>query len=354
MPSRSPTVTREEQLEDPELKKIIDSFSEPTKNEENARWLSRGYLISSGVLYRYSPDIDAEEPQLVIPQQEKAAILREYHDNPTAGHYGLERTWQRISSRYYWVGMRRDIAEHTKNCLECQRYKADNLKPAGLIQTPIMKQRFEALAIDLFGPLPQSLEGYKWVFAVEDTASRWTELFPLETATAEACATVLINEVMLRYGIPRRIISDNGSQFVSAVMQHVTYCFGIQQDLIPVYHPAANPVERKNRDLKVQLAILSQGDHSKWPDKIPSIRFAMNSAFCSTTGYSAAQLTFGRELRTPDEAHRDLRTIVQNENFVPEITPKLPLGNGKNNSKMHEINMLTNPEDRVQITNQEI
>ena len=48
----------------------------------------------------------------------------------------------------------------------------------------------------------------------------------------------------------------------------------------------------------------------------------MNTAVCASTGYSAAYLTFGRELRTPDEAQRDLRAIVQSENFVPEITPK--------------------------------
>ena len=51
----------------------------------------------------------------------------------------------------------------------------------------------------------------------------------------------------------------------------------------------------------------------------------MNTAVCASTGYTSAYLTFGRELRTPDEAQRDLRALVQSENFVPEITPKLAL-----------------------------
>ncbi|XP_076658937.1 uncharacterized protein LOC143364532 [Halictus rubicundus] len=90
-----------------------------------------------------------------------------------------------------------------------------------------------------------------------------------------------------------------------------------------IYHPEANPVERKNRDLKAQLGIYVGRDHATWDERLPTIRFAMNSARCVTTGYSAAYLTFGRELRTPDDANRDLRAIIQAENFLPEITPKL-------------------------------
>lgn len=85
---------------------------------------------------------------------------------------------------------------------------------------------------------------------MEDIASRWVELFPLEIATAEACAKALIDKIFLRYGVQRKIISDNGVQFVSAVMQKVVFCFNIQHTLTPVYHPEANPVERKNRDVK--------------------------------------------------------------------------------------------------------
>ncbi|KAJ8970505.1 hypothetical protein NQ317_009523 [Molorchus minor] len=46
-----------------------------------------------------------------------------------------------------------------------------NLKPAGLLQTPVQSQRFETLSVDLFGPLPETTEGFKWIFIVEDTAS---------------------------------------------------------------------------------------------------------------------------------------------------------------------------------------
>ncbi|GFX63816.1 retrovirus-related Pol polyprotein from transposon 412 [Trichonephila clavipes] len=84
----------------------------------------------------------------------------------------------------------------------------------------------------------------------KDCTTKWVELFALPNDTAKECAITLIEEVLLRYGIPRRLISDNGTQFASAVMQQICYLLNIHQSLIPVYHPQANPVERKNRDLK--------------------------------------------------------------------------------------------------------
>ncbi|GFW49483.1 integrase catalytic domain-containing protein [Trichonephila clavipes] len=106
-------------------------------------------------------------------------------------------------------------------------------------------------------------------------------------------------------------------------MQQICYLLNIHQSLVPVYHPQANPVERKNRDLKPRLAILGQDKHHCWSEKLPFIRFALNTAKCETTGQTAAFLNFGRELRTPSEVVNDIRVVIQNDNFVPEITPYL-------------------------------
>ncbi|GFW12873.1 integrase catalytic domain-containing protein [Trichonephila clavipes] len=96
----------------------------------------------------------------------------------------------------------------------------------------------------------------------------------------------------------------------------------IKNPSIPVYQQA-NPVERKNKDLKPRLAILVPDKHDCWSEQLPFIRFAINTAKCETTGQTAAFLNFGRELRTPSEVVNDIRVIIQNDIFVPEITPYL-------------------------------
>ncbi|XP_061721848.1 uncharacterized protein LOC133528471 [Cydia pomonella] len=322
LPTKNPAELRREQLADPEVERIVKEV-EGSNEVASRRWTERGYLMEQGVLYRYNPDSDSETPQLVIPISLRAEILKECHDSPVAGHPGVDRTYQKIAQLYYFTGMRRIITDYVKACIHCQRYKAINTKPPGLLQTPLMNQRNEVLAMDLFGPLPLGDQGERWIFLVEDTATRWTELYALKDATAEACAVILVEEYFMRFGLPRRVISDNGVQFISAVMRQCMAALGIKQNLAPLYHPEANPAERKNRDMKPMLAQLVEEDHTSWPRKLPVIRFALNSARCRTTGKSPAYLTFGREMRSPTEVIHDLRAILGKDNFVPQITPYL-------------------------------
>lgn len=323
LPARSPADLRRAQLDDLELKKIVSEMEDVSDADSIGlkRWSERGYFLQQGVLYRYNPDVESEEPQLVVPESLRPEILKECHDS--AGHHGVDRTYSKVAHNFCFPGMRRAIAEYIKTCVTCQRYKPSNTKPSGLLQTPVLNQRGEVLAIDLFGPLPAGRNGEKWVLLVEDTATRWTELFALKEATSEACARTLIEEYFLRYGFPRRVVSDNGVQFVSAVMQQCMFVLGISQELLPLYHPAANPAERKNRDLKFHLSRLVDADHTSWPQHLPEVRFAMNSAVCQTTGVSPAYLTFARELRSPLDVQHDIRSILNKDNFVPQITPYL-------------------------------
>ncbi|GFY29776.1 retrovirus-related Pol polyprotein from transposon 412 [Trichonephila clavipes] len=282
-------------------------LSRPVTQEEESFCEANNTTISdlptrSCVLYRYIPDADSAEAQLVIPTAERELIMQRHHNDPMARHYGEDGTFQKIAKRYYWTGMKKYISDYIKKCPECARFKATNQKPAGLLRTLVYSQRFEVIAIDLFGPLPQT-----------------------DSASALQCSTTLIEEIFMRHGITRRIISDNGTQFISALLQQICFTLNISQNLIPVYSPQSNPVERKNRNLKPHLATLVGKDHSNWHSKLPVIRFAMNTTVCDTTGHTPAYLLFGRELRTTDDVVQDFKRTVHNDNFVAEITPYLKL-----------------------------
>lgn len=107
-------------------------------------------------------------------------------------------------------------------------------------------------------------------------------------------------------------------------MQQVVFTLNFKHTFTPLYHPQANTVERRNRDLKTQLAILVQeSKHNCWSERLPAIRFAMNSTNWSSTSYTPAYLAFGRELRAPRDNEVDFRNILISENKIPEITSKL-------------------------------
>lgn len=117
MPVRSPSEVRNEQLQDTRIRKIVEALEGTDKDEDAAYWSNKGYLMNNGILYRHSPNVDADDAQLVAPEHEWANILSAYHNNPLAGHYGSEKTYQRIAQRYHWPGMRKYIDSYIKHCI---------------------------------------------------------------------------------------------------------------------------------------------------------------------------------------------------------------------------------------------
>lgn len=139
LPRERSDQVREQQLQDA-----------ATNEVDFKTYTDRGYLMINGILHRYVSDAEEEEAQVVVPRANISTVLAEYHSTPISGHYGVEKTYQRIAKRYYWTGMRRSIAEYISKCVHCQRYKITNLKPAGQLQTPVPAQRFEVIETDLF------------------------------------------------------------------------------------------------------------------------------------------------------------------------------------------------------------
>ena len=197
--------------------------------------------------------MESLEPRLCIPECLTQRIIRWNHDSPEAAHPGVAGTCQRILVRYYWPEMRGDVARHVERCVECHKFKPSNVAVARNGLSPRIPERFEVLSVDLVGPFPVTEAGHVYIFTVMDVPTGFLELFPMVKSTAEAITQVLTNEVFLRFGFPKYICCDNGPQFLSSIITQMAHSMGIQY--VANFHPQANPVERKHRDLKQRLAI---------------------------------------------------------------------------------------------------
>ncbi|GLV53997.1 hypothetical protein CBL_21010, partial [Carabus blaptoides fortunei] len=86
-----PTVPAEntwaKQIGDGELKEIIIALETLDNSVDFVKCTNRGYLVNNGILYRYSPECNEEEPQLVVPKSQVKEVLHEYHDSPLVVHY---------------------------------------------------------------------------------------------------------------------------------------------------------------------------------------------------------------------------------------------------------------------------
>ncbi|CAF1387559.1 unnamed protein product [Didymodactylos carnosus] len=236
---------------------------------------------------------------LVIPRSKIIDMLQMAHDHGMSAHLGRRKTTHRLASRVTWPGMRQDIANYVRACKLCQQFKPENKKPAGLMQPNLVLQPWTVVGIDITGPLPKTRRGNTYILVVIDYFTKWVELFPLSSTKAKIIAQIFTDEVICRYGLPLKIISDNGAQFVSNVFKSVCDILQIKHRKTSLYHPQTNLSERVNRSIKPILAAYSFEDQRTWDIKLQQIAFAFRTIPSESTEETPAFLNFGRHPRQP-------------------------------------------------------
>lgn len=228
-----------------------------------------------------------------MPKDKRREILRECHDDFTAGHQGEAKTYHRVNERYYWPRMRTDIKSYVGKCKICQSCKVASTKPLGFLgKRHLPTQPFEIVATDLIGPLPRSIKGNRYTCLVTDVFSKYVVVKPIRDAKSKTVAAVIENEVFLTYGVPSKIICDNGPEYRGSHFKTLAEEYNVQILYNARRHPQANPAERYNRSVITMLRAYLKEDQRKWDILLPKIAVALRTAVNQTTGFAPSSLVF--------------------------------------------------------------
>ena len=238
--------------------------------------------------------------QIVVPLKFRDKLLQIAHDVPLGGHLGNRKTRQRILQSFFWPGIFIDVAHYCRTCAVCQKtVKKGKVFKAPLISIPPVDEPFARIAMDIVGPLVRSEKGNRFILVVCDYGTKYPEAIPLKTIDAETVANALI-DIFSRTGIPREILSDQGSNFMSATIKHLCSLLHIKKLKTSPYHPQANGlVENFNGTLKKMLKCYSDETAKDWDKNIPYVLFAYREAKHETTGFSPFEMLYGRYVRGP-------------------------------------------------------
>src|SRR6266498_1593018 len=254
----------------------------------------------------------------VMKRNEMEPILSLAHEHPLSGHFGLEATLNKLKERYYWPKMKNDIKSYIQTCDQYQR--CEKTTDENELHSIRIKEPFYQWGIDIVGPLTETSRGNKYIVVAIDYFTKYPEVRALANANARNVANFIYEDIICRYGCPRKIISDRGTHFNNQVIEKLLERFKIRHNLSTPYHPKTNGlVKRFNKTLYESLAKLNE-ERENWDEYISPTLFAYRTKINRSEEHTSFYLTYGREaILSFDE---DNKTEVIPEERVEEISTK--------------------------------
>jgi hypothetical protein len=253
--------------------------------------------------------------RIYVPEEPaiRQEILSQNHDTRMAGHFGARRTLELISRLYYWPSLSQDVQEYVRTCAVCQRSKAPRHSKYGkLAPLPIPKDIFEEVSLDFVTGLPPAKDNsgcaFDAVLVIVDRFSKMAIYIPaLKTWDAKQFAESYFEQVILRYGMQKGIVSDRGSVFTSAFWTEICYQLQVKRRLSTAFHPQTDgQTERQNQTMEQYLRMFASDKQDNWVLLLPTAQFAYNNSIHESTKTTPFYVVYGKHplLLSPPEDSR--------------------------------------------------
>lgn len=271
-------------LFDPELGNKVDVYT--------------NFKLKNGRVFRV---VDNDSLRWVVPRGSRWQVTKANHDD--IGHFGVEKTLDRIRALYWFPKMRTFVKKYVTSCLECAHHKMPGGAKQGLLH-PIEKTEipFHTLHADHLGPFNKSKKRNSYILVLIDAFTKYITLTAVKSTKTSENIKVFKNHIGY-FGTPTRLISDRGSCFTSNKFKHFIQSSGIKHILNAVSTPRANgQVERYNRTILASLGAMTHDkDPRSWDQYLPDVQLGINTTVHDTTKMTPTELLFGRRVVNPSQ-----------------------------------------------------
>jgi len=228
----------------------------------------------------------------IIRNFETEPVLFMMHNDSTAGHFAVDKMFEKIRDRYYWPQMYETIKNYVQTCDSCQR-RGKNKDNQLLHPIPVYGP-FYQIGIDIVGPLPITENKNKYIVVAIDYLTKWPEAQAIETADAQTIAVFIHERIICQHGPPQQITSDRGTEFCNDLITELNRTYRVQHIRTTAYHPQGNGLtERMNQTVKNTMSKLIDS-YDNWDHWLSSALFAIRSSPQKTTTFSPFELVYGR------------------------------------------------------------
>jgi transposase InsO family protein len=231
--------------------------------------------------------------RLFIPDNKplRLRLMEIHHQSRFSGHPGPKNLYRNLLRNYWWPRMRDNCGQFANNCAICRRSKARTTQKQGLLQPlPVPQHRWIDISMDLIEDVPACIrrgQTFRHCLVVVDRLSKDRIYEPLERKTVDCLVEAIHRRVFCTTRLPRSIVSDRGSQFVSHFWRRYCQRYGVSIKLSSAHHPETDgQTENANKILKNYLRAYIDYLQDNWVDYLPDAQFAVNNWVNESIGMS--------------------------------------------------------------------
>uniref|UniRef100_A0A2N9IBY4 RNA-directed DNA polymerase n=1 Tax=Fagus sylvatica TaxID=28930 RepID=A0A2N9IBY4_FAGSY len=230
-------------------------------------------------------------------------LLYEIHEGICGSHTGGRSLAHRaLTQGYWWPYMQKDAVDYVRKCDKCQRFSHSVHQPAGELQPLVSPWPFAQWGMDLVGPLPKATGNRRWLIVATDYFTKWVEAEPLANIRDRDSIKFVWKNIITRFGIPKTIISDNGTQFTSKPFTKYCSELGIKNVYSSPAYPQSNgQAEASNKTVLDGIKKRLEDAKGRWVEELPNVLWTFRTTPRRSTGETPFSLAYGSEAVIPLE-----------------------------------------------------
>jgi hypothetical protein len=217
--------------------------------------------------------------------------------------------------------MKCEAACYVSECDTCRKVKADYIKPWGLLQPlSILEWRWDDISMDFIVGLPLMAQKFDSIWVIVDRLSESAHFIPIDTNyNVRKYAVIYITHVLCLHGVPKMIISDRGSQFVTHFWKQLHVSLRTRLIHSSAYHSQTDgQTERVNHILKDMLRAYVLEHQGSWDQNLPWAEFSYNNSYHETLKMASFEVLYRRRCRTPLNWIEPGENVIFGPNLVEE------------------------------------
>ncbi|OMJ11804.1 Gypsy retrotransposon integrase-like protein 1 [Smittium culicis] len=314
----------------------------------NFRKKAKKFLLKDDKLYQKTKKLGLRE---LLHERNAKELIHEIHN---ADHSGIVNTWEKVKLDYYGTELYDIVTEVVNSCEICQRFTGKPKRNNKM--NPISATLpFQIVGIDAIGPInPISEDGNRYMLTAIDYLTKWPIIKAVPDIKTTTVINFLVHDVVQNYGVPSKLITDRGANFVSDLAEQFYEFIGINHAPTTAYRPQSNgqAIEERVKFMTEKIELLrniaadkivvnKKYEKKRYDEKVKEYKFkegdkvlrAMEQAnskfdpvwegpFKVTKAYGKGSYRISDSFGTEDLVNGDrLKTYKESGKMIPEVRP---------------------------------